>query len=79
MVQLSQPDFRHLTNIVQNLPDFANVRDRRRLVVGALEGAPKADVILARLELDGTPMAVSVDVVRTLSQWPAWHVARFKH
>ncbi|MCT7953141.1 serine protease [Ancylothrix sp. C2] len=68
-VQLEQPDFRRLTHIVQNLPDFANVRDRRRLVAGALEGVPQVDVILARLDLDGTPMAVSVEVVRFLSQF----------
>ncbi|MEH1781986.1 MAG: trypsin-like peptidase domain-containing protein [Nostoc sp.] len=35
-VQLSQSDFQRLTRIVQNLPDFANVRDRHRLVAGAL-------------------------------------------
>ncbi|MEQ9671284.1 hypothetical protein [Coleofasciculus sp. G2-EDA-02] len=40
-VQLSQPDFLQLTRIVQNLPDFANVRDRRRLVAGALESLPQ--------------------------------------
>ncbi|MEQ8540335.1 MAG: trypsin-like peptidase domain-containing protein [Coleofasciculus sp. D1-CHI-01] len=68
-VQLSQPDFNRLTCIVQNLPDFANVRDRRRLVAGALEGVPQVDVILARLDLDGTPMGVSVEVVRFLSQF----------
>ncbi|MBR8839320.1 MAG: trypsin-like peptidase domain-containing protein [Stigonema ocellatum SAG 48.90 = DSM 106950] len=68
-VQLSQADFQHLTRIVQNLPDFANVRDRRRLVAGALEGVPKTDIILARLDLDGSPMGVSVEVVRFLSQF----------
>lgn len=68
-VQLSQPDFQRLTRIVQNLPDFANVRDRRRLVTGALEGVPQADVILARLDLDGSPMGISVEVVRFLSQF----------
>ncbi|AFZ25017.1 V8-like Glu-specific endopeptidase [Cylindrospermum stagnale PCC 7417] len=68
-VQLSPPDFQRLTRVVQNLPDFANVRDRRRLVVGALEGVPQADVILARLDLDGAPMGVSVEIVRFLSQF----------
>lgn len=68
-VQLSQPDFRRLTRIIQNLPDFANVRDRRRLVAGALEGVPQVDVILARIDLDGTPMGISVEVVRFLSQF----------
>lgn len=68
-VQLDQPDFQRLTRIVQNLPDFANVRDRRRLVAGALEGVSQADVILARLDLDGTPMGISVEVVRFLSQF----------
>jgi len=68
-IQLDQPDFQRLTRIVQNLPDFANVRDRRRLVAGALEGVPQADVILARLDLDGAAMGVSVEVVRFLSQF----------
>jgi V8-like Glu-specific endopeptidase len=68
-VQLSTPDFQRLTRIVQNLPDFANVRDRRRLVAGALQGVPQADVILARLDLDGSPMGVSVEVVRFFSQF----------
>lgn len=69
MIQLSRSDFQRLTHIVQNLPDFANVRDRRRLVAGALEGVSQADVILARLDLDGTPMAVSVEIVRFLAQF----------
>ncbi len=68
-VQLSQPDFQRLTRIVQNLPDFANVRDRRRLVAGALQGVSQADIILARLDLDGAPMGVSVEVVRFLAQF----------
>jgi hypothetical protein len=68
-VKLSQPDFNRLTRIVQNLPDFANVRDRKRLVAGALESVPQVDLILARLDLDGTPMGVSVEVVRFLSQF----------
>ncbi|MEG4289852.1 trypsin-like peptidase domain-containing protein [Microcoleus sp. C2C3] len=68
-VPLDQPDFRRLTRIVQNLPDFANVGERRRLVAGALQGVPKTDVILARLDLDGAPMGVSVEVVRSLSQF----------
>ncbi|HBE17948.1 MAG TPA: serine protease [Cyanobacteria bacterium UBA11149] len=68
-VQLSQPDFQRLTRIVQKLPDFANVRDRRRLVAGALEGVPQVDLILARLDLDGSPMGVSVEVMRFLSQF----------
>ena len=68
-VQLDRSDFNRLTRIVQNLSDFANVRDRRRLVAGALEGAPKTDVILARLDLDGAPMGVSVEVVGELSKF----------
>ena len=68
-VQLNQPDFQRLTRIVQNLPDFANVRDRRRLVADALEGVPKTDVILGGLDLDGAPMRVSGEVVRLLSRF----------
>jgi V8-like Glu-specific endopeptidase len=68
-VQLDKSDFNRLTRIVQNLSDFANVRDRRRLVAGALEGVPKTDVILGGLDLDGAPMGVSVEVVRSLSKF----------
>lgn len=68
-LQLSTPDFQRLTHIVQNLPDFANVRDRRRLVAGALQGVAQADIILARLDLDGAPMGVSVEFVRFLAQF----------
>ena len=78
-VQLSTPDFQRLTRIVQNLPDFANVRDapagsasiadRQRLIAGILEGVRQAHIILARLDLDGSPMGVSVEVVRFLSQF----------
>ncbi|NIT62209.1 MAG: serine protease, partial [Aliifodinibius sp.] len=68
-VQLSRSDFQRLIRIVQNLPDFANVRDRRRLVAGALEGIDQANIILARLDLDGTPMGVAVEVVRFLAQF----------
>lgn len=45
------------------------MRDRRRLVAGALEGVPQANIILARLDLDGQPMGVSVEVVRCFSQF----------
>lgn len=68
-VQLSTPDFQRLTRIVQNLPDFANVRDRRRLLIGVFEGTPQVNTILGRLDLEGTPMSVSVEVVKFLCQF----------
>jgi V8-like Glu-specific endopeptidase len=68
-VMLSQPDFQKLTQIVQNLPDFSNVRDRRRLISGAFQGVPQADIMSAGLDLDGSPMAVSVEVVNFLAQF----------
>lgn len=68
-IQLDRSDFQQLARIVQDLPDFANVRDRRRLVAGALEGVARADIILARLDLDGTPMGAAVEVVRFLAQF----------
>lgn len=45
MIQLSQSDFQRLTHIVQNLPDFANVRDRRRLVADVSEGVSQSPLI----------------------------------
>ncbi|MEH2443870.1 hypothetical protein [Nostoc sp.] len=52
------------------------MRDRRRLVAGALQGVAQADIILSRLDLDGAPMGVSVEVVRFLAQCGylhCWH------
>src|SRR4051812_40889051 len=66
-VRLSHHDFRLLTQIVQNLPDFGTEHDRRRLVAGALEGAPKSDLIMARLDLSGSPMSAAVEVIRFLA------------
>ncbi len=68
-VQLSQPDFQRLTRILQNLPDFANVRDRRDFLTGAFGGDPKAEVILARLDWEGSSMSFSVRIVSFLSQF----------
>lgn len=68
-VQLDRSHFQQLARIVQELPEFANVRDRRQLVAGALEGVDRGDTILARLDLDGTPMGVAVEVVRFLAQF----------
>ncbi|MFP5270294.1 hypothetical protein [Coleofasciculus sp.] len=65
-VQLSQPDFLQLTRIVQNLPDFANVRDRTDLVAEALANVPQVNSIWARLDLDGSPMVASVEVASFL-------------
>jgi hypothetical protein len=56
-VQLSQPDFQRLTRIVQNLPDFGDMRSRCRLVAGALQDVAKQILyILACLDLDSMPM-----------------------
>ena len=68
-IQLSRPDFQQLIRIVQKLPEFANVRDRHRLVAGATEGVERAETILARLDLNGSPMSVAVEVVRFLAQF----------
>lgn len=68
-VELTHDDFKRLVNIVRDLPDFANVRDRRRLVAGALDGSPRASTILASLDLDGNPRGVAVDMVKNLAQF----------
>jgi V8-like Glu-specific endopeptidase len=68
-VQLQRSDFLRLVKIVQGLPDFANMRDRRRLVVGALEGEPHAGTILAGLDLDGRPRGIAVEVIKSLADF----------
>ena len=68
-IQLHRDDFRRLVDVVQNLPAFGTVRDRRRLVAGALAGEPRAETILAGLDLDGPPRAVAVEVIRFLADF----------
>ena len=68
-VQLSRDDFRMLVGVIATDVSFRSVRDRWRLVSGALEGSPRADDVLSTLDLDGTPRGVAVEVVERLSQF----------
>ena len=68
-VRLSQQDFRELVGLLQSVPDFARGRDRRGLVAAALEGSPRADTILAGLDLDGPPRSAAVEVVKSLADF----------
>jgi len=68
-VQLTQQDFQSLVQIVQRLPEFGNERDRRRLIAGALEGVERSDVILARLDLSGSPMTTAIGVIQFLANF----------
>jgi V8-like Glu-specific endopeptidase len=67
--QLTAADFGKLVDLIAKDPNFRSVRDRVRLVAGALEGSPRAHDILSTLDLDGTPRGVAVDVVQRLSQF----------
>ena len=68
-VKLNQEDFRRLAKLIQGLPDFANARDRRRLVAAALEGSSRADVFLGQLDLGGGPFGAAVEVVKSLADF----------
>jgi V8-like Glu-specific endopeptidase len=68
-VQLTSDDFRKLVDLIAQDPNFRSVRDRARLLSGALEGSPRAEDILSTLDLDGTPRGVAVDVVQRLSHF----------
>ena len=68
-VQLKQDDFRRLVELLQGLPDFANARDRRRLLAAALEGSPRTGSILAGLDLEGAPRGAAVEVVKSLADF----------
>lgn len=68
-VQLTSDDFRKLVDTIATDVNFRSVRDRWRLVAGALEGSPRADDVLSTLDLDGTPRGVAVEVVERLSQF----------
>ena len=66
-VKLSQSDFRSLVHIIQNLPDFSNVRDRYRFLIGAFEGLPRAQDIVSQMDLDGSSANAAVEVIKRLS------------
>ena len=68
-VRLEREDFTRLVSILRDLPDFANVRDRRRLVEAALEGAPRGADLLGSLDLDGNPQQAAVTVITRLAQF----------
>ena len=69
-VKLQQEDFRRIVEILQSHPDFKNPRDRRRLVEGALEGSPRAETILASLDVEsGSPRVAAVEVVKVLADF----------
>lgn len=68
-VKLQQEDFRRVVEILQSHTEFKNARDRRRLVEGALEGSPRADTILASLDLEGAPKGAAVEVVKVLADF----------
>jgi hypothetical protein len=69
-VKLKPEDFRRIVEILQSHPDFKNPRDRRRLVEGALEGSPRAETILASLDVEsGGPRVAAVEVVKVLADF----------
>lgn len=68
-IKLKQDDFLRLIDLVKGLPDFANARDRRRLVAAALEGSPRAETILGQLDLEGAPAGAAVEVVKFLADF----------
>ncbi len=63
---LTPPEFKRLTSIVQDLPEFVGSKERRRLVQGALAGVTRANMMLGRIDFDGTPMGVATEVIRFL-------------
>ncbi len=65
-ITLAPSEFQRLTRIVQDLPEFGGARERRRLVEGALEGVDRANIMLGRIDFDGTPMGVATEVIRFL-------------
>lgn len=66
-IQLSRSDFQKLVQIIQDLPAFATERDRRQFIAGSLEGTPKANMMLAQIDLSGAPMTTAVAIIRFLT------------
>jgi hypothetical protein len=68
-VKLAHPDFKRVVSVIQNLPQFSSFEGRRDLINAALRGLPEANTILARLDLEGSPMLVAVEVISFLSKF----------
>lgn len=63
---LQAQDFRRLTELLRDQPEFGTAQGRRRLVSAALEGAQQSRTILGRLNLEGPPLSAAVETVRVL-------------
>lgn len=65
-IQLDREDFQRLINVIERQPQFAAVRDRRRLLDAAFEGEPRGATVIANIDLDGNAHLVAVEVVTAL-------------
>jgi hypothetical protein len=73
MVQLTSDEFRRFVDLTARDPDLQNVRDRARLLSGALEGSLRAGDGLSRRDFDSPPLGGAANVVQRLA-----HVGRVK-
>lgn len=53
--------------MLQVLPEFATASERRRLLHGAMHGIPRAEDLVARLNLEGAPQSVAKEVILHLA------------
>ena len=65
-VQLTQPEFQWLAGILQDIPEFGSVRDRRRLLESAFGGVERARAVLGRVDLEGPPRSAGVGLLQHL-------------
>ena len=66
MVQLSTQDFRRLTEIVQDLPEFLTARGRYSLLLRAVGTIGNAHPLLSRIDFEGPPATVTIETISHL-------------
>ena len=62
-------NMRTLANLLCSVHSFANSLERRNLVEGWLAGSPAKSTLLGLLDLSGTPMGASINLISTLTQY----------
>lgn len=65
-ISLASDDFERIVAILAGMPDFRTAQQRVDLLTDVFSGSLRGDDIVTSLDLDGTPRAVAVRVVRRL-------------
>jgi V8-like Glu-specific endopeptidase len=68
-IALTREDFQELVRLLATLPEFRTLTNRVAFVTEMLRGSPRADDLLMRIDLDGNPHTVAVQVIELFNNF----------